>query len=193
MARFLDQSEPVVVLVGMVIPGESIDGDVLVLVEQERTVAAPRELAEFLSYVTAPRRMSELKNWVQEAGGTESDIGKLVRSGRLLQVEPGSGGEVLRAFAGMRVVPLGFPVEVPGASGDVVYIGPDERSTQVRPVSSLLAATMWEQQNGEDLPATVARLVADADLGPDEAGRLVLNGLDALLALGLARLEVVGP
>lgn len=85
MARFLDQPEPVIALVGMVIPDESSDGDVLVLTEEDQVVGAPRELAEFLSYVTAPRRMGELVSWVQGVGGSESDIRQLVRSGRLLQ------------------------------------------------------------------------------------------------------------
>lgn len=192
MARFLDQPEPVIALVGMVIPDESSDGDVLVLTEEDQVVGAPRELAEFLSYVTAPRRMGELVSWVQGVGGSESDIRQLVRSGRLLQAGPGSAEEVLAAFAGLRVVPMGFPVDVPGAAGDVVYIGPDEGSTQVRPVSALLGSAMWEQQAGEDLPSTTARLTADTGLSHDEASRLVLNGLDALLALRLARLEVVG-
>ncbi len=51
---------------------------------------------------------------------------------------------------------------------------------------------MWEHQAGEDLPSTTARLAADTGLSYDEASRLVLIDLDALLALKLARLEVVG-
>lgn len=191
MSHFLDHNEPVIALIGSVIPDDSGDGDVLLLEEQDRAVRVPGELGEFLAYVTAPRSMTEVASWIHAAIGSEPDIERLVRSGRVLLVTPGSASETLKAFTGLRAVPLGFRVDVPGASGKVAYIGPEEGSTQVRPVSALLGDALWGQSAGEDLPSTAARLAEGTDLNPDQVGRLALSGLDALLALGLARLESV--
>lgn len=194
MARVIDQAEPVVVLVGHVLRDEFSDaqGSCQVLIHDDLVIDAPALLRDFLVYISTPRLRSQALDRISSEGGTEQDLDKLILSGRVLELPGGEPSAQMSAFSGVRLVPMGFPVDFPGSSGAVVYIGPDERPTQVLPVSPLLGSAMWEQQAGEDLPSTTARLTADTGLSHDEASRLILMDLHALLALRLARLEVVG-
>lgn len=212
MASFLDQTEPVVVLVGLLLPydqAESNNSPVEVLVGDNEVVEAPRELAVFLDYVTTPRLRSEVVRWVDGAGGSEDDLDMLISAGRLLQVGPaGSSGGLIDSFAGLRVVPMGFPVDVPDTTDEVVLVSPEEDSTKaVWPISWLLAAAMWEPELAEDLPSAARRIAPrhrdvpsvvptdtrSHDLTEAQIDRLALFGLDGLLAVRLARLEQVTP
>lgn len=193
MVRIINQTEPVVVLAGHVLPDElsDVQGSFQVLIRDDIVVDSPAMLRDFLIYISTPRLRSQVLDRISSEGGTEQDLDQLILSGRVLELPVGGPAAQLSAFSGVRLVPMGFPVDFPWSSGAVVYIGPDERSTQVLPVSPLLGSAMWEQRAGEDLPSTTARLTADTGLSHDEASRLVLHDLDALLHHKLARLEVV--
>lgn len=193
MARIINQAEPVVVLAGHVLREEFSDaqGSCQVLIRDDIVVDAPAMLRDFLVYISTPRLRSQALGRISSEGGTEQDLDQLILSGRVLELPDGKPSAQLSAFSGVRLMPMGYPVRVSGPDGAVVWVGPDEGSTQLLPVSGLLGSAMWEQQAGEDLPSTTARLTADTGLSHDEASRLVLNDLHALLALRLARLEVV--
>jgi hypothetical protein len=187
LTKFLDQTEPVIVLVGHIIPGEPTRHQLLV--SPGSVVDYPDELHSLLVYLQTPRCLSEVLAWVQEAGGEASDVQKLLDAGRLRQVPPGPSEASLDAFKGLRLVPMGYRVQE-SEGGSVVYIGATEDATAVLAISWLLAAALDESPDHDDFPSTIRQFAAEAGVRGDQTIRLGLTDLDGLLAHGLARFEV---
>ncbi|MBE4719519.1 hypothetical protein [Pseudarthrobacter sp. AB1] len=195
MAQFVDQDEPVIMLVGQILTEESVeDGSSFKLLVAENTVVeVPGLLRDFLTYLETPRYESDVLSWVADAGGSASDVKKLVDAGRLRRVPQGPSESALNAFAGLRLVPMCYRVRVSESGGSVVYVGHTPDATAVQPISWLLAEALRDPRDGEDFPSAVRRLAADSGLRMDQTVRLALSDLDGLLAHKLARLGLVKP
>lgn len=187
MAHLAGSSDPLIFLVGRILTKEetSDTNSIQVQVGHNSVVDAPIELADFLDFISTPRLESEVLAWISEAEGTAQDLEGLISSGRLRRVSGETLPEQLNSLKGLRLVPLGFPVDVPSAGGEVVYVAREEGSTQVRPISALLGAELWNSQSTEDLPSTVARQQANGS-SRENLARMAMNDVKMLLSTDLA-------
>lgn len=193
MARVIGQTEPVVVLVGHVL-GESLSdgqGSCQVLLRGDVVVDVPTELRDFLVYISTPRLRSQALDRISREGGEPEDLDALITSGRARELPNGDPAAQLDALAGVRLMPMGHPVRVSEPDGAVVWVGHTPESTALLPVARFAAALMWEAEDHEDLPETVARLQRLSAATLDRVARLCLGDLDSLLGNQLARLELV--
>ena len=75
----------------------------------------------------------------------------------------------------------------PLPASTMFWIGPEPDSTKIRPVSQEGMSVLTDRLPGEDVAASVRRL--HSDLSVERLERMRKQELQALLALGLARLE----
>ena len=194
-AAFTGQTEPVIVWAGITLPAESSQ----ILLPSNRhvggrikTVRLKPAKADLYSFLTTPRLRSEVEARLEGQGRSRSELDRGLRRGELISVPPSTGAGALQAFANYRLAAAGErPEPVADGSGDAHFTDTSGRTVHL---PWLLAEIIWSPLDiFEDLPQTVARLVADyrLDQGLDEAAEVVLTALPAVLAAQRGWLEPV--
>jgi hypothetical protein len=188
MVDIIGQAEPVLMLIGQLIPGDfKEDEDREILLSPGSKAKAPAESVEFLEWITTPRLHSEVVARLPEWDSTEEDLHETVRVGTLLALEPGSPTQLLSRFKGFVVEPIGTPEKLDGAD-NLTFVKAEEGSAESFPVTNLLASVIWEHKPGEDFPTAVRRLGIGLD--QDVMARKAFYGLSGLLELRLARIGI---
>ena len=194
-AAFTGQAEPVIVWAGITPPAES--SQVILASNRHvggktKTVRMKPGKADLYSYLTTPRLLSEVKAWLEGQGRSQRELDRGLRRGELISVPPGSGAAALQAFTNYRLTAVGErPAPVAEGAGDVHFTDSSGRTVHI---PWLLAEIIWAPLDiFEDLPQTVARIMADyrLDQSLDEASEVVLRALPAVLAAPRTWLEPV--
>lgn len=207
MVRYVDQDEPVMVLVSSILPTEDTQHSFSVMLAEDNVVEVPAAQRELFDYLRAGQLYSDSLQWVTSRGGNEKTITGLVKAGHVRILPPGPSPEMLSALNGLRLVPLGVKVEVPDLLSNLVAIGKDSSTTDPVFPSWLLGAVLWESQAGEDFPHAVRRLgkrqpptdgmdsrekdLFGGVLSEAQMIRMSFTWLDVLLSEGLVRFEQV--
>jgi hypothetical protein len=184
------QLEPVVCLVGRILPAALTDSasDVQVLIRSGVVRDYPEPFRAALEYLSTPRLESDARAWLAAAGAPAGAVGELVANGHLLAIPPSSPIRALRAFTGVRVVPTGHVLTVPGDSDGLVFIGRTPQDSIQGAVSALLADALWKSGTQTDLPHFALRSNKVLGLTDDVLAARALFGLSELLEKRLAYL-----
>lgn len=142
MVRYIDQDEPVVVLVSSILPTEDTQNSFSVMLSEDNIVEMPAAQRELFDYLRTGQLYSDALHWATSRGGSEKTITDLVKAGHVRILPPGPSSEMLSALKGLRLVPLGVKVEVPDLLSSLVAIGKDTSSTDPVLPSWLLGAVL---------------------------------------------------
>lgn len=187
MVKFIGLREPTIFRLGHLPDSELSPGEGVLQLSSEDTISLPDSLWEFFSFLTTPRRLSEVMSWIQEAGGSAKDVEDLLIKGYLRASDPQDMRETLLTFHDARLVLSGIVLE---EKEDVVWLTQGGYS-RIFPVSPLLLNAMMDQLDGEDFPQTISRLTQEDLVTQPERIRRCLLDLDILLGNSLAYFELI--
>jgi len=146
--------------VGAVLP--EVGGDdpaVHIVFGGGKLLTLPESLRPVLELLTGPRHEAEVRAALADADCEQGLFEALIRHRALVLLPARATWDAVQALAGVQVRPTCYPVRWSEPEAGIVYIGASQDATDPIPVSTFLAAALWETLQGEDFPATLTRVV----------------------------------
>lgn len=187
-ADFSEADEPTYALIGEILHITD-DEDATtqhLLVGQGLTRPLDTELLPVFEFFQTPRAEHQAQEWLEWAGAPVDLLQHLVKLKILVRVDPRTSWTGAKSLKGVRLTAQTTMGEQTG-SGYITLVSQDGQA--VMAVSPELAAALWGNDEGLDIPNIVKRLAKASGQDRESTARLVLAMTPILLEHGYARLE----
>jgi hypothetical protein len=190
-AAFSEVDEKTYALIGEIVPSIDPSGATTyhLLVGQGVGKPIDDEYLPVYEFFSTPRSEHQAREWLEWAGAPTGFLEFLVKLEFLARVDTRTSTRAAKSLRGMRLQPKSSPGE-PSDDGFVAVISEGSQRPGMY-VCHELAAVLWGNEDGVDIPTMVKRIAKATGQGREQAARKVVAMMPMLLEYGYARLEWV--